>query len=78
MSRYKLQVQQNDASPEVWEDVKSSAGIVLTFERESDARAALTAQFPLLVKMEAFTADRKRTRVVVIHPYQDIDEQKDE
>ena len=44
------------------------------FENESDARAKLKALFPVLVKLEEFAAGPKRTRVVVINPYQDIDE----
>jgi hypothetical protein len=34
--------------------------------------------FPVLVKMEQFQADRKRTRVIVMNPYQDIDQEKEE
>lgn len=78
MANYKLQVQDDDSHPEQWRDVINSEGVLVVFAKESDARQKLTELFPVLVKMEQFQADRKRTRVVVINPYQDIDEEKDD
>lgn len=74
----KLQVQDDDAHPDRWRDVKNEFGNLLVFENESDARAKLKALFPVLVKLEEFAAGPKRTRVVVINPYQDIDEERDD
>ena len=78
MARYKLQVQDDDAHPEQWRDVTNGDGMPMVFAKESDARQKLTELFPVLVKMEQFHVDRKRTRVVVVDPYQDIDEEKDD
>ncbi len=78
MPTYKLQVQEDDAKPELWHDVKSADGTALLFTKESEARAKLAALYPVLVKMEDFQADRKRTRVIVVNPYLDIDEQKED
>lgn len=77
MPTYKLQVQDDDARPEHWRDVKSEFGQLLTFTNEGDARTKLIELFPVLVKLEQFAADTKRTRVVVVNPYQDIDEEKE-
>ena len=78
MANYKLQVQDDDLHPENWRDVTNGDGMPMVFAKESDARQKLMELFPVLVKMEQFQADRKRTRVVVINPYQDIDEAKDD
>ena len=74
---YKLQVQDDDSQPLVWRDVKSAAGAVLEFAKEDEARAKLEELFPVLVKLERFASGPKRTRVIVVNPYQDIDQEKD-
>jgi hypothetical protein len=78
MTIYKLQVQDDDASPDVWRDVRADDGSLYTFARESDAREKLAILFPVLVKLEQFHADRKRTRVVIMNPYADVDEEKEQ
>jgi hypothetical protein len=78
MAFYKLQVQENEKTPQVWVDVKDDGGRVLTFTDEPLARAALAERFPVLVKMEALGVGPKRTRVVVVNPYQDIDDEKED
>jgi hypothetical protein len=78
MATFKLQVQDDDAHPQSWRDVKSDDGNLLLFTKESDARTRLAEQFPVLVKMEQFAAGPKRTRVVIVNPYQDIDKEKEE
>lgn len=70
---FKLQVQDDDKDPRVWHDVKGPGGALLTFEKEADARARLEALFPVLVKMERYAADSKRTRVIAI-----LDDKADE
>lgn len=45
---------------------KRADGKLLTFEKEVDARAKLEELFPILVKMERYAADSKRTRVINI------------
>jgi hypothetical protein len=77
MPSYKLQVQDDDAQPEVWRDVKNDAGGLMVFDKETEARAKLLEMFPVLVKLEQFASGSKRTRVVVVNPYQDIDEEKE-
>ena len=62
---FKLQVQDDENDARVWHDVKGPNGKLLTFEKESDARAKLEELFPVLVKMERYTGP-KRTRVIVI------------
>jgi hypothetical protein len=61
---FKLQVQEDDKDPQAWHDVKGPDGKLLTFEKESEARAKLEQLFPILVKMERYAADSKRTRVI--------------
>jgi iron-sulfur cluster repair protein YtfE (RIC family) len=78
MASYKLQVQDDDARPDVWRDVKSDDGALYIFTKESEAREKLARLFPVLVKLEQFHADRKRTRVVVMNPYADIDDEKED
>ena len=63
---FKLQVQEDDNDPQAWHDVKGLDGKLLTFEKESEARAKLEQLFPILVKMEHYAADSKRTRVINI------------
>lgn len=63
---YKLQVQEDENDPRIWHDVKGADGKLLTFEKESEARARLEALYPILVKMERYAADSKRTRVIAI------------
>jgi hypothetical protein len=78
MSLYKLQVQEDDSQPDVWRDVLDVDGKLAFFESEAKARITLAALFPVLVKMESLGVDRKRTRVIVVAPYDDIDNPKDE
>jgi hypothetical protein len=61
---FKLQVQEDENDPQAWHDVKGPDGKLLTFEQEAEARARLEQLYPLLVKMERYAADSKRTRVV--------------
>ena len=63
---FKLQVQDDDNDARVWHDVKGADGAVLTFEKEDQARAKLEELYPILVKMERYAADSKRTRVIKI------------
>jgi len=70
---FKLQVQDDDKRPDYWHDVNTDLGTPYLFTKEADARAKLLELFPILVKMEQFRADFKRTRVVVVNPYDDID-----
>ena len=77
MTSYKLQVQDDDARPDQWHDVKSESGQLLVFDKEPEARTRLEAMFPLLVKMERFASGPKRTRVLIVNPYQDIDKEKE-
>jgi len=69
---FKLQVQEDDNDPQAWHDVKGPDGKLLSFDKESDARAKLEQLFPVLVKMERYAADTKRTRVISM--YKDEDE----
>ncbi len=78
MPKFKLQVQEDEAHSDVWHDVKSASGELLTFDQESDARAKLKALYPVLVKLEEFAAGAKRTRVVAVSPYADIDDERDQ
>ena len=64
---FKLQVQEDDNDPQAWHDVKGADGNLLLFDRESEARAKLEQLFPILVKMERYAADTKRTRVISIY-----------
>ena len=77
MPNYKLQVQDDDANATIWHDVKSPSGQALVFQDESKARAKLEELYPVLVKMERFASGPKRTRVIIVNPYQDIDAEKD-
>lgn len=77
MPSYKLQVQDDDANATIWHDVKSGSGQLLVFQDESNARATLEELYPVLVKLERFASGPKRTRVLVVNPYQDIDAEKE-
>ncbi len=77
MTTYKLQVQDDDAHPERWRDVLNEHGKLIVFDKEPDARAKLEELFPILVKMERFASGPKRTRVLIMNPYQDIDNEKE-
>jgi hypothetical protein len=77
MPKYKLQVQEDDAKPDAWHDVKNEKAELLTFENEADARRKLKELFPVLVKLEEFAAGPKRTRVITMSPYADIDDERD-
>lgn len=77
MTTYKLQVQDDDANPELWRDVLNEHGKLHVFDKEPDARAKLEELFPILVKMERFASGPKRTRVLIMNPYQDIDNEKE-
>ena len=63
---FKLQVQDDDTDARVWHDVKGPNGALLTFDSEADARAKLEELYPILVKMERYSAGSKRTRVLNI------------
>jgi hypothetical protein len=63
---FKLQVQEDENDPRIWHDVHAADGSLLTFTDEGEARAKLEELYPILVKMERFKADSKRTRVLVI------------
>ncbi len=76
MPTYKLQVQDDDNNAAIWHDVKAADGSVLVFTKESEARAKLEALFPVLVQLERYAAGPKRTRVVIVNPYADIDDEK--
>ena len=78
MPSYKLQVQDDDAKPDYWHDVKSGSGELLVFNEESAARARLEELYPVMSKMEKFAAGPKRTRVVVVNPYADVDSEKED
>ena len=67
---YKLQIQQKNGQ---WQDVKDDNGQLLMFKEEAAAREKLQALFPVEVGLEQY-AGPKSTRVVVIDPYQDVDE----
>jgi hypothetical protein len=77
MPTYKLQVQDDDARPDYWHDVSNEFGKLLLFDQEPVARAKLEELFPVWVKLERFASGPKRTRVVIVNPYQDIDNEKD-
>lgn len=77
MPKYKLQVQEDDAKPDAWHDVKNEKGELLTFENEADGRSKLKELFPVLVKLEEFASGPKRTRVITMSPYADIDDERD-
>lgn len=64
---FKLQVQEDESDPQAWHDVKTPDGKLLTFEKETEARAKLEQLYPLLVKMERYAAGSKRTRVVSMY-----------
>ena len=59
---FKIEVQDEKG---IWSDVFGSDGSLLTFEKETDARAALAERYPILVQMEKY-AGGKRTRVIRI------------
>jgi hypothetical protein len=59
---YKIEVQEENG---LWHDVRGADGKVLTFEKESAARAKLLELYPVLVQMEQYAAP-KRTRVISI------------
>jgi hypothetical protein len=63
---FKLQVQDDDNDARVWHDVKSADGRLLTFDNEDEARAKLEELYPVLVKLERYSAGSKRTRVLNI------------
>ena len=63
---FKLQVQDDDNDARVWHDVKSPSGALLTFDNEAEARAKLEELYPVLVKLERYSAGSKRTRVLNI------------
>ncbi len=77
MSKFKLQVQEDESHADVWHDVKGASGELLTFDQDADARAKLKELYPVLVKLEEFAAGPKRTRVVSVSPYADIDDERD-
>jgi len=64
--RFKLQVQEDDKDPRQWHDVHAADGSLLVFDDEGAARSKLEELYPILVKMERFEQDTKRTRVLRI------------
>ncbi len=64
---FKLQVQEDEKDPQVWHDVTGPDGKLLIFEKEAAARAKLEELYPILVKMERYPADTKRTRVISMY-----------
>ena len=64
---FKLQVQEDDKDPQAWHDVIGPDGKLLVFEKEAAARAKLEELYPILVKMERYAADTKRTRVISMY-----------
>ena len=64
--RFKLQVQDDDDDARVWHDVKGPDGALLVFDDEAAARARLEELYPVLVKLERYSAGSKRTRVLRI------------
>ena len=77
MPTYKLQVQDDEHNAAVWHDVKSASGQLLVFDDETKARARLEELFPILVKLERFASGPKRTRVIIVNPYQDVDDERE-
>ena len=63
---FKLQVQDDDNDPRVWHDVRGPNGALLKFDNEAEARAKLEELYPVLVKLERYSAGSKRTRVLNI------------
>jgi hypothetical protein len=59
---FKIEVEDDKG---IWTDVRNDDGTIMTFEHEDDARARLSALFPVLVQMEKY-AGGKRTRVIRI------------
>jgi hypothetical protein len=78
MPMYKLQVQEDEKHPEIWRDVTGADGAPLLFTKQDEARTKLAELFPVLVKMESLGVDRKRTRVIVVNAYQDVDDEKED
>ena len=68
---FKLQVQEDEKDPQAWHDVIGPDGKLLIFEKETAARAKLEELYPILVKMERYAADTKRTRVISIYAEDD-------
>jgi hypothetical protein len=71
-------VQDDDARPQLWRDVQDEAGGLIVFDDPDKARARLDALFPILTKMEKFAAGPKRARVVIMNPYDDLDQEKED
>jgi hypothetical protein len=63
---FKLQVQEDEKDASAWHDVNGPDGRLLTFDKEDVARARLEALYPVLFKLEQFSAGSKRTRVINI------------
>lgn len=68
MGLFKLQFEDDS---QVWHDVKTDQGAVLTFEDESKARAKLEELYPVEVKLERYQSGPKRTRVIAIWSHED-------
>ncbi len=64
---FKLQLQEDDNDHQAWRDVTGPDGKLLIFKKEAEARARLEQLFPILVKMERYAADSKRTRVISMY-----------
>ena len=63
MAIFKLQFEDE---AQVWHDVKSPQGEVVTFDDEKKARAKLEEIYPVEVKLERYQSGPKRTRVIAI------------
>jgi hypothetical protein len=59
---YKIEFQEENG---LWHDVRGDDGQILTFEKESEARAKLAELYPVETQMEKYTGG-KRTRVISI------------
>jgi hypothetical protein len=51
---FKIQVQEDEKDPNLWQDVKGADGTVLTLKSDGEARARMETLYPVLVKMEHY------------------------
>jgi hypothetical protein len=72
--KYKLQVQEDESDPRLWHDVSTPEGRLYLFDDPAEARAKLEELFPVLYKLEKFSAGPKRTRVIAIYGADDEEE----
>lgn len=69
--QYKLQVEESAGQ---WRDVLDDSGELLVFDDEDEARAELAKRYPVETGLEKYKAGPKTTRVLIIDPYADKDE----